>query len=134
MRGLRQQEYRHHHRIQPGGRVSLRRSRIEGEKMTDKSREAIDGLTKDEIREEIAKGPRSRFQRDTAAYLHVRLAQIEDQERAAQQADEARRHEREIETAEEANRIASGANRLSKLALGISVVAVFVSLISSCST
>lgn len=101
--------------------------------MTEKSREAIDRLTKDEIREEIAKGPRSRFQRDNAAYLHVRLAQMEDQERAAQQADEARRHEREIETAEEANRIAAGANRLSKWALGFSGIAIVVSIIASCS-
>ena len=50
--------------------------------ISDKSKAAIDALTKDEIRYEINLGPNSRFQNEKFAYLKSRLAAIEDAENA----------------------------------------------------
>ncbi len=121
--------------------------------VSDAAKIAIDALSREEIIGEIAKAQRSRFQGENFAYLHQRLATV-DQLPAAQQ------HEREQHIAvdgnqlaadankiamdandlsEQSNRIAKGASataaksyRMSALAVIVAIVAVVIALIPQC--
>ena len=56
--------------------------------VSDDTRKTIDALSKEELRQEINKKSRSRFQRDKYAYLRTRLASLEEQELQAQRQEE----------------------------------------------
>lgn len=66
---------------------------------SDEARKIIDALSKEDLRIEVTKGYRSRFQGDNFAYAQARFHQIEEGERAAQ-------HQAELDAATEANEIA----------------------------
>lgn len=58
--------------------------------ISDKAKKVIDALSVEELRYEIERGNRSRFQRDKYAYLKVRLAAIESGKDEARQRDKAK--------------------------------------------
>ena len=85
---------------------------------------AIDALSRNELRVEVEKGHRSRFQRDNHAYAKSRLAELDEAE--------ANRHvDREHELMEEANRIAREANRRAIRSNWIAIASVIVAVASA---
>lgn len=84
----------------------------------------IDALPRDELRIEVEKGNRSRFQRDNFAYAKSRLAELNE-------AEAARHVDREHALMEEANRIARDANRRATWANWIATAAVIVAVVSA---
>ncbi len=83
--------------------------------LSDKAKKTIDALSREELREEIDKKNRSRFQGDKYAYLQTRLATLEQLEQNEQrQEDVAHKHE-ELFLAKDANKISRKANSLSSV-------------------
>jgi hypothetical protein len=73
--------------------------------ISPETKAAIDALSRDELRLEVEKGHRSRFQHDNYAYAKSRLAQLDEAE--------ANRHvDREHALMEDANRIAQDSNKI----------------------
>ncbi|MGD0623368.1 MAG: hypothetical protein ABSB32_01470 [Thermodesulfobacteriota bacterium] len=96
--------------------------------LSDEAKKTIDALSKDELRQEINKGDRSRFQRDKFAYLQARYAAIEEQgQHKIRQEDVAHKTE-ELNLAREANQLSHKANKLSKIAIVISVFAAIIAV------
>lgn len=89
--------------------------------LSDEVKATIDSMSKAELREEIEKGVRSRFQGVRQDYLRARLADIEEQERNAQRQEDRNHANAELRLAERADRRATWA-------LWISVAAVLVSV------
>ena len=84
--------------------------------ISKKRRDAMDLLTKDELRYEINRGKDSRFCA-TIPYLEVRLSLLEDEERIKERSEDVG--------------IAREAIRLSKIAIVISSVALIASIIAT---
>jgi hypothetical protein len=84
---------------------------------------AIDALSRDDLRMEVEKGHRSRFQGDKYAYAKHRLAQL-------QEVEERGDVDREHALLEEANRIAHDANERAKFANRIAIASVIVAVIA----
>jgi|SRR5450755_1221852 hypothetical protein len=121
--------------------------------VSDESRTRIDALPREELVAEIAKAHRSTFQGDNFAYLHRRLAAV-DQLAAVQQSEREHRAAADgNQLAAEANQIAREANQLSEqsnivakgasataaksyrtsvLALVVAVVAAFIAVLQQC--
>lgn len=98
--------------------------------LSEDAKNAIDSLSKDELRIEVKKANRSRFQGDNFAYVQARLEQVEENEASAE-------HKAELDLAQEANTLAKSANQIakessetSKKALRASVLAVIVALVA----
>jgi len=91
---------------------------------------AIDALSPDELRMEIEKGHRSRFQRDNYAYAKSRLAHLEGADAAGNMEREHGLMEEANRIAQDANRIAAAANRRATTANLISIASVVVALIA----
>jgi hypothetical protein len=89
--------------------------------VSDEAKQTIDALSEQELREEIARKNRSRFQGDKYAYLQTRLASLE------QQKQNEHRHEDVAHRNEELS-LARDANKLSKIAIGVSIVAALIAL------
>ena len=98
--------------------------------ISDKSRETIDALSFDELREEVLKNSSSRFQGEKFDYLLSRFKKLNDHQRAAEHRENIGVQSEHLKTAEEANRIAEKANGLSKLAVWVSVLALIISLLT----
>lgn len=64
--------------------------------LSDDAKRTIDALSKDELRQEINKKNRSRFQGDNYAYLQTRLASLEEQDRQAQRQEDAAHKGKEL--------------------------------------
>ena len=77
----------------------------------------MDALSKNELRYEVERGSQSRFGAAYSAYLKQRLAQIEDSERSEERSEDVG--------------IARQAIRLSKIAIGLSIVALIASAIGA---
>ena len=92
----------------------------------EKTKRNIDNLSKDEIRLEINKKNRSRFQNDGYAYLVTRMAALDDEERATANQQESKFQSETLAVAKEANEISRGANRLSAFAIVISILAIII--------
>ncbi len=88
--------------------------------ISDKKRQAIDALSRDELHREIESGRKSRFSQDLD-YVRYKLATIEDQENRADRAED-------LAIAREANYLATGANKISAKANRISRGAFWVAL------
>ena len=75
--------------------------------VSEKAKEIINSLSKEELRLEKSKGIRSRFQNEGFAYLETRLATLEDEEQ--------KQHEQAtLDVAKQANNIADSALAVSK--------------------
>jgi len=96
--------------------------------LSDDAKKIIDALSKDELREEIDRGNRSRFQGDKFAYLNTRYASIEENEQKEIRQEDVTHKTREINLAQEANQLSRNANKLSKIAIAVSFVAVIVAI------
>jgi len=103
--------------------------------ISDEAKAAIDVLPKDELRVEVNRGNRSRFQGDKFAYAQSRLQQLDSTEQAehhraelaaATDANQIARQANVIAT--EANAIAQKAWRLSVLSAVIAIVAIVVAI------
>ena len=64
--------------------------------LSDESKNLIDTLTKEELRQEINKKNRSRFQGDKYAYLKTRLATIDEKEKEEQRSEDMRHKGKEL--------------------------------------
>lgn len=73
--------------------------------ISDKTKQTIDALPKEELRLEVVKGNRSRFQQDNFAYAESRLKQLDEEDQIAQ-------HKAQLKIAVDANEIAKHANAL----------------------
>ena len=91
--------------------------------ISPEAKATIDALSRDELRVEVEKGHRSRFQRDNYGYVKSRLAQL-DEAQANQQIN------REHALLEEANRIARKANARVSFANRVAVVSLIVAIVS----
>jgi hypothetical protein len=94
--------------------------------ITDDSKQAIDLLSLDELRAEVIKGNKSRFQGEKHDYAIARLAQLQEEKRDKQRAEDTASESEKINIAKEANDISRKANKLSKWALGVSIAAVII--------
>jgi CHASE3 domain sensor protein len=92
--------------------------------ISPEARATIDALSRDDLRLEIEKGHRSRFQRDNYAYAKSRLVQLEE-------ADERGNTDREHTLMEEANRIAQDANRIAVAANRRAITANWIAIVSA---
>ncbi len=102
---------------------------IKGARMlSDETKKTIDALSKDELRQEINKGNRSRFQGDKFAYLQTRQAAIEEQEQHEIRREDVTHKTEEITLAREANNLSHKANKLSRIAIVVSVLAALIAL------
>ncbi|MEK6682997.1 MAG: hypothetical protein AABY79_13665 [Nitrospirota bacterium] len=96
--------------------------------LSDETKKTIDALSKDELRQEINKGNRSRFQGDKFAYLQTRQAAIEEQEQHEIRREDVTHKTEEITLAREANNLSHKANKLSRIAIVVSVLAALIAL------
>lgn len=96
--------------------------------VSDETKRTIDALSKNELREEIEKGNRSRFQGDKFSYAKARLAELEEKERTGERAQDLTHREEELSLAREANEISKKANCFSKVAIWVSVIAALIAL------
>lgn len=92
--------------------------------MSPDAKATIDALSRDELRLEVAKGNRSRFQREKYAYAIARLAQLSEQE-ANQQGN------LQIGLMQEANSIAQGANDIARAANDKAAWANWIALLAA---
>ncbi len=98
--------------------------------LSDDSKKVIDSLSKEELRLDVNKGRRSRFQGDIFAYAKSRLQQIEDGEASAQRDADQDLASEANKISREANSIAESANKTSSMALRVSIIAVVVALVA----
>lgn len=98
--------------------------------LAESAKQAIDGLSIDELDEEFTKGRYSRFANESYVYLTARRAKLKREE-------ESKNIARNHELAEEANRISKEANTIAKeskstakLSYRMAVVAVIISLVA----
>jgi hypothetical protein len=96
--------------------------------ISEEAKKEIDALSKEELRHEINKKNRSRFQGDKYAYLQTCLAILEDQEQEVQRQQNVSQKQEELSIAREANQLSHKANNLSKIAIYISVIAAIIAL------
>lgn len=96
--------------------------------LSDEAKKTINALSKDELRQEINKGHRSRFQGDKLAYLQTRYATIEEQEQHEIRQEDVAHETEEITLAREANNLSHKANKLSKIAIVVSILAAIIAL------
>lgn len=111
------------------------------DQISQKRRDAMDALTKDELIFEIGLANKSRFSQ-SQAYLNYRLAKLEEEERASERKEDSQLAQDAVDMSrqanalssdanslsEQANEISFGAKTLSKWALGLSALAVLISL------
>jgi len=103
--------------------------------ISDKSKNTIDSLPFDELREEVLKDTSSRFQGEKFDYLIARFAKLKDDMRTSEHQENIEVQREHLKTAEEANEIAEKANKYSKIALwasGFALVISILTLIASC--
>ena len=98
--------------------------------VSENAKRTIDGLSKEDLRLEVEKSNRSRFQHDNFAYAQARLKKLEEEGQTAQQ-------QAQLATSEDANEIARAANvialeavTVAKNAWRIAVFSVIVALLS----
>lgn len=96
--------------------------------LSDEAKKGIDALSKEELRLEINKKNRSRFQGDKYAYAQTRLATLDLQEQEEQRQQSISQKQEELSIAREANQLSHRANNLSKIAIGISIIAFLIAL------
>ncbi len=96
--------------------------------LSDEAKKTIDALSKEELRLEIDRGNRSRFQDDKFAYLKTRYASIEENEQQEIRQEDVAHKTKELGLAQEANLLSRNANKLSKIAITVSVVAAIVAI------
>jgi hypothetical protein len=96
--------------------------------VSDEAKRTIDALSNDELKLEINKRNRSRFQGDNYAYLETRLSIVEQGKQAEHRQQDIAYKEEELTLAKEANQISHKANRLSKIAISISITAALIAL------
>lgn len=98
--------------------------------VSEQAKTAIDGLSKDELRVEVNKAYRSRFQGDNYAYARGRLEQLEEEQ-------EAKYVQAQLDVAAEANKIAKEAigvaNRSWRMAALSALVAIVAIVVAMCS-
>ena len=99
--------------------------------LTDESKHEIDSLTLEELRAEVLLENNSRFQGNRAAYVLVRFAQLKEEKRDAQRAEDTASQVENTSIAKEANEISREANKFSKLAIWVSFIALIISLVSA---
>ena len=96
--------------------------------LSDKSKNAIDALTLEELRAEVLLDKKSRYQGDKADYVLVRFGQLQEEKRDIERAEDTASADENIKIAKEANDISRKANKFSKLAIWVSVFALIISL------
>jgi hypothetical protein len=99
-------------------------------KLSDATKAAIDSMARDALVQEINLGRASRYQGDSQAYLHTRLAYIVADESAGHQRTQQAAADRANELAVESNAIARSANAQAAKAHRIAVLAVIISLLA----
>jgi hypothetical protein len=98
--------------------------------LTEKAKQEIDALSKEELRQEIDKGRRSRFKGDKFAYCQTRLSNLEAQEKGEHRQQDFSQKQEELSLAREANQISRKANNLSKIAIVISIISAISAIIA----
>ena len=98
--------------------------------LSPESKATIDTLNLVELEAEVAKGRTSRFQNDNHDYIKVRLAKLLREQQDANITKNHQLAEEANQIAKEANATAIGLKTISKLALGISVVSIFVTVLT----
>lgn len=96
--------------------------------LTAEAKQEIDSLSLEELRAEVLKQNKSRFQGAKYDHALARFAQLQEEKRDAQRAEDTASESEKINIAKEANRISREANKFSKLAIWISVFALLISL------
>jgi len=96
--------------------------------LSEEAKKEIDALSKEELRQEINKKNRSRFQRDNYAYLETRLETLEQQDQEEKRQQDVDQKQEELSLAWEANQLSHKANNLSKIAIGVSIIAALIAL------
>lgn len=94
--------------------------------INDDSKQAIDSLTLEELRAEVIKGNNSRFQGEKHEYAIARFAQLQEEKRDRQRAEDAASESEKINIAKEANKISREANKFSKRAVWVSIFALII--------
>jgi hypothetical protein len=97
--------------------------------LSESAKREIDSLSEVELRLEINKKNRSRFQRDNYAYAQTRLIMLEQQAQKEGLQQDIILKEEELSIAREANRLSHKANNLSKLAIAISIIAALIAIL-----
>ena len=97
--------------------------------LSEEAKEVIDGLSKEELSQEIDKGRRSRFQGEKFAYCKTRLAYLEQLGQEERHQKEVFQKQEELSIAREANRLSHNANKLSIIAIVISIIAAIITLL-----
>ncbi len=96
--------------------------------LSEKSKQAIDSLSLEELRAEVLLENKSRCQGAKADYVLVRFSQLQEEKRDTQRAEDAESEKEKSDIAKEANDISREANKFSKLAIWVSVFALLISL------
>ena len=94
------------------------------------TKKAIDALSRNELRPEIEKRNRSRFQGDNFSYVKARHAELEEKDRGQAREQDLAHKEEELSLAKEANETSKNANRLSKIAIWAAVVSALIALVA----
>jgi len=98
--------------------------------ISDETKRMIDALSMEELRLEIEKANRSRFQGDNYAYIKTRLAILKEQEQTTRRQQDVTQTEEQIALARKANQIAKDANSLSKWAITFSALSTLIALVA----
>ena len=96
--------------------------------ISEQAKAEIDALPKEELRLEINKKNRSRFQKDKYAYAQTRLETLEQKHQEEQFQRGVSQKEKELSIAQEANRLSHRANIISMASIGISIIAVLIAI------
>jgi anti-sigma-K factor RskA len=98
--------------------------------ISEEAKTAIDALSKDELRLEVNKANRSRFQGDKFAYVQSRLQRLEEAAQTDQHRAELAATTEANQIARQANAIATEANAISKKAWRISVLSAVIAIVA----
>jgi hypothetical protein len=94
--------------------------------VSEKTKQKIDSLSKEELLHEVSKGTASVYQREKFAYLKTRLAIVQGQEDGLQQQET-------LNVAKQSNIITSQTKRFAVWAIVISLVALVFQTLHYCS-
>jgi flagellin-like hook-associated protein FlgL len=98
--------------------------------VSEEAKKLIDNLPEEELRLEVNKAHRSRFQGDNFSYVQSRLQNLERDERAAQHGAEVAALTEANEIAQKANELAVKANATATNAWRASIFSVIAALVA----
>jgi hypothetical protein len=96
--------------------------------LSDEAKREIEALSQEELRQEINKKNKSRFQGEKYAYAQTWLEILEQKKQEKQRSQDVSLKQDELSLAQEANRLSRKANNLSKIAIFVAVIAALIAL------